>query len=177
MERIVAGSLQDIFEHAVALHGEDRAAYLLGACETDAQLRAEVDGLLRAHERAAGFLSSPTADHAASAAQMTTPSPVREEPASRIGPYKLLQQIGKGGFGVVFMAQQERPVVRRVALKIIKLGKRRVRRLARGAIAEPSAVVRRDALQKRARIGSAGHQPVVQLDDDQRRPGDPFGIG
>lgn len=73
--------------------------------------------------------SQPTADLPSSpagdvTADMPPPAaaPVREGPGSRIGPYRILSQIGEGGFGVVFLAEQERPVARRVALKIIKLG-------------------------------------------------------
>ena len=66
--------------------------------------------------------SDPTLDTPSSAAAETVAGPLREAPGRRIGPYKLLQLIGEGGFGSVFMAEQEKPVVRKVALKIIKLG-------------------------------------------------------
>jgi eukaryotic-like serine/threonine-protein kinase len=119
----MAGRAQELFENAVDLTGAEREAYLRGACGTDHSLRAEVDSLLRAHERVAGFLVSPTAAQAGHASEATTiGSPPREGPGERIGPYKLLQLIGEGGFGSVFMAEQERPVSRKVALKIIKLG-------------------------------------------------------
>jgi serine/threonine protein kinase len=59
---------------------------------------------------------------ATSVATAATASPPSERPGARIGPYKLLQVIGEGGFGVVYLAEQEEPVRRRVALKIIKLG-------------------------------------------------------
>lgn len=131
----MANKLQDIFEHAVGLERNQREAYLLIACGEDAALRGQVDSLLRAHDSAAKFLASPTADAASSplpsshaptilsgSAAATIASPLREGPGKRIGPYKLLQLIGEGGFGSVFMAEQEKPVARRVALKIIKLG-------------------------------------------------------
>ncbi len=125
--------LQDIFEHAVGLERARREAYLASACGADAALRAEVEGLLRAHDGAAKFMATPTAgsladamptaDSASSfASAATVVSPLREGPGTRIGPYKILQLIGEGGFGSVFMAEQEKPVARRVALKIIKLG-------------------------------------------------------
>lgn len=126
----MANKLQDIFEHAVGLERTQREAYLLIACGEDAVLRGQVDSLLRAHDSAAKFMASPTADVPSSeaptmlsaSAAATVAGPLREGPGTRIGPYKLLQLIGEGGFGSVFMAEQERPVTRRVALKIIKLG-------------------------------------------------------
>jgi len=128
----MASKLQDIFENAVDLRGGEREEYLRGACVGDESLRAEVDGLLRAHERAAGFMGSPTSDasgdftlvtnrHGGEDAAMIVTS-LRESPGTKIGPYKLLQLIGEGGFGSVFMAEQTAPVQRKVALKIIKLG-------------------------------------------------------
>jgi serine/threonine protein kinase/tetratricopeptide (TPR) repeat protein len=122
---------QEVFESAMGLAGAEREAYVRAACGADQSLRAEVDSLLRAFERGADFLASPTvlrhsggpsesvtADSGATA----TAAPIRERPGTSIGPYKLLQLIGEGGFGSVFMAQQEKPVARKVALKIIKLG-------------------------------------------------------
>jgi len=90
----------------------ERAAYLDGVCGGDADLRLKVDALLAAREEASGLLGA----HAAYEAKIT------EGPGSRIGSCKLLQEIGSGGMGVVYMAEQERPVRRKVALKIIKLG-------------------------------------------------------
>ncbi len=87
-----------------------RLAYLAEACGGDAALRVEVEELLRADE-AQGFLSGPA----------LAPVPAEQE-GERIGRYKLLQEIGEGGFGTVWMAEQMEPVTRRVALKIIKLG-------------------------------------------------------
>jgi len=96
----------------------ERDAYLDGACAGDATLREQVDSLLRAHDQAGSFLKPP-------APQETLAAPhgaLQEGPGTTIGRYKLLQLIGEGGFGLVFMAEQERPVRRKVALKIIKLG-------------------------------------------------------
>jgi serine/threonine protein kinase/WD40 repeat protein len=118
----MAGRAQEVFENAVDLAGAEREAYIRGACGADQALRAEVEGLFRAYERGGGFLSSPTAAPGANAAAATLVASIREGPGTRIGPYKLLQLIGEGGFGSVFMAEQERPVARKVALKIIKLG-------------------------------------------------------
>jgi serine/threonine protein kinase/Flp pilus assembly protein TadD len=93
----------------------DRAAYLTEACAGDGELRRDIERLLEAHERAGDFLRGDhgiaTVDHAGS-----------EGPGTIFGPYKLLEQIGEGGFGVVFMADQQRPVRRMVALKVLKPG-------------------------------------------------------
>ncbi len=101
---------------------EARAAYLDGACGTDAALRRRVESLLHAVESAGDFLEQPPTGLMAgdgSTLPVTLPS---EKPGERIGRYKLLQQIGEGGCGVVYMAEQEEPMRRRVALKVIKLG-------------------------------------------------------
>ena len=95
----------------------ERQAYLDGACGHDAPLRAQVEGLLLAHEEAGSFLDFPLFDPAA-----TVDRQVGESLGAQIGPYKVLQQIGEGGFGVVYMAEQQEPVRRRVALKVIKPG-------------------------------------------------------
>ncbi|MEO6246468.1 MAG: serine/threonine-protein kinase [Opitutaceae bacterium] len=107
-----------IFAGALALAAQDRAAYLDQACGSDGALRARVEELLRADE-STGFMAAPAADLAA-----TVPAAPRPEEAAgqTIGRYKLLQKIGEGGCGVVYMAEQQEPVVRRVALKVIKLG-------------------------------------------------------
>ena len=125
----MAGKLQEIFEHVIDLDHTQREAYLASACGDDVALRKEIDALLRAHDGAAKFMASPTAGslvestpNADSSMAATFIAPIRESPGTRIGPYKLLQLIGEGGFGSVFMAEQEKPVVRKVALKIIKLG-------------------------------------------------------
>jgi serine/threonine protein kinase len=111
----------------------ERAVYLDETCAADQVLRDRIEALLRDHEQVGDLLdqgtSAPdaTSDSAGSAALDSTtdqpvPRPISEEVGSRIGPYKLLQQIGEGGMGVVFMAEQEKPVRRRVALKVIKPG-------------------------------------------------------
>jgi non-specific serine/threonine protein kinase/serine/threonine-protein kinase len=97
--------------------GPDRAAFLDDVCGCNAELRQRVDRLLRAHDDAASFLESPAVE-----ATATTGQSLSERPGTLIGPYKLLEQIGEGGFGVVYMAEQHQPVRRRVALKIIKPG-------------------------------------------------------
>src|SRR5206468_2630605 len=96
---------------------EQRAKYLDQACGTDPQLRAQVEELLVAYPKVERFLESPAAGQGA-----TVDDPITERPGTVIGPYKLLQQIGEGGMGTVFMAEQTQPVQRKVALKIIKPG-------------------------------------------------------
>jgi non-specific serine/threonine protein kinase/serine/threonine-protein kinase len=95
---------------------KERSAYLDSACSDDLKLRASVEGLLQAHEEAGGFLESPVVDVTFDDSALT------EGPGTKIGRYKLLELIGEGGFGVVYMAEQREPIRRRVALKIIKLG-------------------------------------------------------
>jgi WD40 repeat protein/serine/threonine protein kinase len=101
---------------------EARAAYLDGACGMDTALRRRVEALLRAAESAGEFLENPPTGLAAGDGSTVVVTELSEKPGDRIGRYKLLQQIGEGGCGVVYMAEQEEPVRRRVALKVIKLG-------------------------------------------------------
>src|SRR5262249_55612357 len=109
----------------------ERAAYLDEACAGDPDLRRRVEALLKAHPARGDVLEPPaagaTADHPSAdpprpTADQPKTRPLTEGPGTKIGPYKLLQPIGEGGMGVVFMAEQERPVRRRVALKVIKPG-------------------------------------------------------
>jgi len=109
-----------VFDGALQLPAEQRAEYLRAACGEDAALRERVAGLLQAHAKASGPLEAPAV--APRRPTMAVVPPPGEKPGDRIGPYKILQQIGAGGCGVVFMAEQEHPVRRRVALKVIKLG-------------------------------------------------------
>jgi serine/threonine protein kinase/WD40 repeat protein/Flp pilus assembly protein TadD len=110
--------IQAIFNQAIALEsGEKRVQHLDLACGDDFQMRARVEALLHAHSEAGGFLGGKLSGTAATEAHF-----VAETPGTHIGPYKLLQQIGEGGMGVVYMAEQLEPVRRRVALKIIKPG-------------------------------------------------------
>src|SRR6266704_4130021 len=104
-----------LFEAALALPSGQREAYLEQASAGDPDLLQRVRGLLHATENGADFL--------APVAPNPTPTlPAIEKPGDRIGRYKLLQQIGEGGCGIVYMAEQEEPIRRKVALKVIKLG-------------------------------------------------------
>jgi serine/threonine protein kinase/tetratricopeptide (TPR) repeat protein len=107
------GKVQEIFADAAGLPATERRAFVERACGGDEGLRAEVESLLAAAAGRPEFMSSPTTGGTLA---------VSEAPGTQIGPYKLLEQIGQGGFGSVYLAEQETPVRRRVALKIIKLG-------------------------------------------------------
>src|SRR4051794_31032593 len=97
---------------------EERAAYLDQACAGDAELRRHVERLLSAQPKVGNFLQAAAPGRSDTALEV----PLAERPGTVIGPYKLLQQIGEGGMGVVYMAEQQEPVRRKVALKIIKPG-------------------------------------------------------
>lgn len=111
----IAGILQE----AIALKSSrEREAFLRQACGDDPALRERVEELVQFHFQAGGFLEQPAIRFSETVISPTIPETV----GTRIGPYKLLQQIGEGGMGVVFMAEQSHPVERRVALKIVKPG-------------------------------------------------------
>ena len=111
-------SEQDIFLLAVSRPaGLERERFLEEACGNDKVLRLRIEALIRAHEAANGFLDQPAFDAPTAASEVIT-----EGAGATVGPYRLLQRIGEGGFGVVYMAEQTEPVRRKVALKIIKPG-------------------------------------------------------
>ena len=110
----------DIFHAAAEITDPQQcAAYLDDACGGDAELRREVQALLDHDAAAQSFLRQPAiaADNATESCQA-----ISEGPGTKIGPYTLREQIGEGGFGLVFVAEQMEPVRRKVALKIIKPG-------------------------------------------------------
>ncbi|MBW7906592.1 MAG: serine/threonine-protein kinase [Phycisphaerae bacterium] len=118
-----ARSPKDVFNDALELPAGERGAFLDRVCAGNEGLRRKVEDLLAIFEDAPRFMAAPTASAGGGeAASAGAGAAVSEGPGSIIGRYKLLQLIGEGGFGSVFMAQQESPVQRRVALKIIKLG-------------------------------------------------------
>ena len=112
----------EIFIAALELPSGQRAAYLGEACAGDAALRRRVEQLLAASEAVGAFLESPAAVPPKPGATIRLDPTPTEKAGDKIGHYKLLQQIGEGGCGIVYMAEQEEPVRRRVALKVIKLG-------------------------------------------------------
>jgi len=108
---------QSVFIAALEQDPAERRAFLDNACADNPELRQRVEKLIASHEAAVSFMDQP--------AGLLAPTIDRqplELPGTQIGPYKLLQQIGEGGMGVVYMAEQKEPVERRVALKIIKPG-------------------------------------------------------
>ncbi len=143
-------TVKQIFGEALEKAPAERAAYLESACGSDAPLRSEVEALLTAFDAADEFLVSREAPVGESDTSASAVLPdqqpdsrdarsnwisdgeeavtkvndrlAQETPGTVIGRYKLLQEIGHGGFGTVFMAEQREPVVRKVALKVIKLG-------------------------------------------------------
>src|SRR5665213_1397132 len=139
-----AQQIEAIFAQAILQPDIDkRAAFVAAACGEDRRLRSRVEALLNAHDAAGAFMATVDSPMDAPDAQMMEggPRPIdsgaidgpsprpaapdhssAEKTGTSIGRYKLLQQIGEGGFGVVYMAEQETPVKRRVALKIIKAG-------------------------------------------------------
>ncbi len=124
----IASAAQAIFDAALAFTPAERPAYLAGACGDNLQLRQRVEALLRAHEAAGGFLPEQPAPGALASPPASSPTtattfiPITEKPGDKIGRYKLREKVGEGGCGVVYVAEQEEPVRRRVAIKVIKLG-------------------------------------------------------
>jgi eukaryotic-like serine/threonine-protein kinase len=116
--------VDEIFIAVIESSPPDRAARLDALCGSDAALRADVSRLLKSDGGVeSGFLEAPAAVSApASSAVEPRGIPIQERPGTIIGRYTLHEQIGEGGFGVVYLAEQEKPVRRRVALKIIKPG-------------------------------------------------------
>jgi serine/threonine protein kinase/Tfp pilus assembly protein PilF len=118
--------IRRIFDLVFEAPPADRHAILSRECGADHALSERVRAMIAAAE-GAEFLADPTIEALHEPAGAPTvhsggSAALREGPGTRIGPYKLLQLIGEGGFGSVFMAEQERPIARKVALKIIKLG-------------------------------------------------------
>ena len=111
---------QEIFTGALELNEPTaRDAYVKGACGHNVELYQRINQLLKEHEAKDSLLSQPPIENLVTLSDQNAPT---EEFGSMIGPYKLLQKIGEGGMGVVYMAEQEKPMHRKVALKIIKLG-------------------------------------------------------
>jgi serine/threonine protein kinase len=122
--------VRELFLAALERPEAERGAFVSAQCGTDEKLKQHIRALLAEHQTEGNFLDTPAvarSDKPRSGAgtqrsRSTVVLPPDTAPGERIGRYKLLQQIGEGGCGVVYMAEQEEPVRRRVALKIIKLG-------------------------------------------------------
>ncbi len=116
---VASSSLETIFATALEKGSpKERGGYLDEACRDDPALRRQVERMLAAHAKAGNFLETPVAE----IDRTIGLPPAAEAPGTVIGRYKLLEQIGEGGMGVVYMAEQREPVRRKVALKIIKPG-------------------------------------------------------
>src|SRR5437870_4267336 len=116
------GLFVQALEHPTA---QERVEFLDKACAGDTALRGRLQALLERFERLGTFLESPVIAAGAQARGIVTATGsevITEQPGDTIGHYRLLQKIGEGGCGVVYMAEQAEPVRRRVALKIVKLG-------------------------------------------------------
>ncbi|MCI0538493.1 MAG: serine/threonine-protein kinase [Verrucomicrobiales bacterium] len=126
-----ANRQRDLFLAALEFSNPaERADFLASACGADRHLRQGVEEMLAEQEQLGSFLDTPVLGDArprrqvgeGSSSRSAAARPGSEKIGDRIGRYKLLQEIGEGGCGVVFMADQEEPVRRRVALKVIKAG-------------------------------------------------------
>ena len=113
-------SERELFFEALAIASKkERSVFLNGACFNQPELRRRVDELLASHAEQDSFMQESALD---SDATLLDSSVISEGPGTTIGRYKLLQKVGEGGMGVVYMAEQTDPIVRKTALKIIKLG-------------------------------------------------------
>jgi serine/threonine protein kinase/WD40 repeat protein len=146
-----------IFRQALErLVPEERTTYLDEACAGDAALRAAVEALLRDYKERMGRAQTVTGPGSPSKASLS------EGPGSTIGRYKLMEKIGEGGCGVVFLAEQTEPVQRRVALKVVRLGM------------DTEEVVARFAAERQA-LAMMEHPHIAQVLDAGATPaGRPF---
>jgi serine/threonine protein kinase/tetratricopeptide (TPR) repeat protein len=145
---------KEIFEGALdCAPGEERQRYIEVACGEDAALLARIQALLRAHDAGEEFLPEEPKE---------TTKVITEKPGDQIGRYRLLEKIGEGGCGVVYMAEQSEPLRRRVALKIIKLGM------------DTKSVIARFEAERQA-LALMDHPNIAKvLDDGATNTGRPF---
>ena len=156
---------ETIFHAARAIASSDeRAAYLAQACGEDAALRARIDALLKVYlteQSGDGVMPGPPGPRCSSRLPVGQP-PVEEPVGTVIGRYKLLERIGEGGFGVVFMAEQQYPVRRKVALKLIKAG------------LDTKQVIARFEAERQA-LAMMDHENIAKvLDAGATEPGRPY---
>jgi serine/threonine protein kinase len=114
-----SGRALEVFTQAFQLPVEEQSAFLDRVCAEDEGLRRKIEALLRSNERAGSFLEEPPT---VSISEQREKLSVGEKPGNQVGRYTLVEQIGEGGCGIVFMAEQQEPIRRRVALKVIKPG-------------------------------------------------------
>jgi len=112
--------VESLFNEALKFAPAERPAFLAGACGSDAALRRQLEELLKAEAEAGGFL--PEAPQQRATIKLDLADAPDEAVGQTLGRYKLLERVGEGGCGVVYVAEQKEPVRRRVALKVIKLG-------------------------------------------------------
>jgi len=137
--------IRELFDRALERPAAERSAFVDEACRGNVDLRAELTSLLKLHEEAGSALRDPT-------------GPVSEQPGDRIGHYRLLQHIGEGGFGTVWMAEQQEPVRRKVALKVLKAGM------------DTAQVVARFEAERQA-LALMDHPHIAQVFDGGSTPG------
>ncbi|MEO6596085.1 MAG: tetratricopeptide repeat protein [Planctomycetota bacterium] len=142
---------QLLFEAALDRPSSERDAFLLQACKEEPALRVRVQALLAAFDDAGPFLANPTSGGGTDVLH-------GEEAGERVGRYKLLQKIGEGGFGTVWMAEQDEPVRRLVALKIIKRGM------------DTKMVVARFEVERQA-LAMMDHPNIAKVFDGGETPG------
>ena len=111
-----------LFQLALTKSSDERAEFLERECRNDAALRARIAALLAAHDQPGELLATPTPGVKATIKLEFAEEPADEAVGQTLGRYKLLERVGEGGCGVVYVAEQTEPVRRRVALKVIKLG-------------------------------------------------------
>ena len=144
-----------IFDAALDLEPEERVAFVERACEGNGSLRSVVLRLLRSFERSGGFLSEPAVDIARPLLEQSA-GPEAESPVvplpDRVGPYVVMRELGRGGMGVVYLAEREdEPVGRPVALKVVRGG------------AMVAGTLLRRFLSERHILGTLEHRYVARL--------------
>jgi hypothetical protein len=113
----------EVFLRAAMVESPAERQHLLDQqCGDDGRLRAQVESLLAASAKVGSFLDKPAVQALPGSRGTVDYQPIAERPGTVLGPYKLMEQIGEGGMGLVFVAEQQQPVRRKVALKIIKPG-------------------------------------------------------
>ena len=120
-----------LFQLALSKPAAKRAAWLDAECEGDSALRQRLEALLVAHEQPETLLAT-QADTARPTIKLDLADAPDEAVGQTLGRYKLLEKIGEGGCGMVYVAEQKEPVRRKVALKVIKLGMDTKQVVARG---------------------------------------------
>ena len=145
-----------IFDAALDVAPAERAAFVRDACGDDAELRADVERLLRAHRKSEAFLGTPASDFVAPMLRNATAATPADAatPPPHIGPYRIEREIGRGGMGVVYLAERDDPTFRqRVALKVV-----------RGTASDGGASVTR-FLAERQLLVSLEHPHIARLFD------------